>query len=91
MAIREFRSPTYLHQGAIVYKTSRSEVDYILSGHLRRLRKLTARCGVKVDVAFTVKMTSLATAPTVWTNTVWEVGNVNKHDGSAVVSEWAAR
>ena len=45
----------------------------------------------KVDVAFTVKMTSLATAPTVWTNTVWEVGNVNKHDGSAVVSEWAAR
>ena len=55
------------------------------------MRKLTARCGVKVDVAFTVKMTSLATAPTVWTNTVWEVGNVNKHDGSAVVSEWAAR
>ena len=28
LAIREFRSPTYLHQGAIVYKTSPEQIGF---------------------------------------------------------------
>ena len=28
LAVREFRSPTYLHQGAIVYKTSPEQIGF---------------------------------------------------------------
>jgi ABC-type uncharacterized transport system auxiliary subunit len=129
LAIREFRSPTYLHQGSIVYKTSpeqigfynyhrwavdprefvtnavtdrlrasgnftqvklydgRSDVDYILSGRLEKLEEIDYEGGVKVEVAISAQMTSIVTGATVWTNVVSEMGDVNKHDVAAVVSE----
>jgi ABC-type uncharacterized transport system auxiliary subunit len=129
LAVREFRSPTYLHQGSIVYKTSpeqvgfynyhrwavdprefvtnavtdrlrasgnftqvkpydgRSDVDYVLSGRLEKLEEIDYEGGVKVEVAISAQMTSLATGATVWTNVVSEVGDVNKRDAPAVVSE----
>ena len=129
LAVREFRSPTYLRQGAIVYKTSpeqigfynyhrwavdprefvtnavaehlrasgnftqvklydgRSDIDYVLSGRLEKLEEIDYDGGVKVEVAISAQMTSLATGATVWTNDVSEVGTVGQRDVPAVVSE----
>jgi len=129
MAIREFRAPAYLRQGAIVYKPSpeqigfyayhrwainpcefvtnsvierlrargdfarvkpydgRSDIEYVLSGRLEKLEEIDYEGGVKVEVAISAQMTNLATGATVWTNAVSEVGDVNKGDVPAVVSE----
>ena len=129
LAIREFRAPAYLRQGAIVYKASPEQigfyaydrwamnprdfvtnaiierlvpsgafarvqaydgsrdVDYVLSGRLEKLEELDYQGSVKVEVAIYAEMTSLATGKTVWSNAVSEVGDVDKHDVPAVVSE----
>ena len=129
VAIREFRAPAYLKQGAIVYKPSpeqigfyaydrwainpcefvtnsvidrlrasgdftrvklydgRRDIDYVLSGRLEKLEEIDYAGGVKVEVAISAQMTNLATGATVWTNAVSEVGDVNKRDVPAVVSE----
>jgi ABC-type uncharacterized transport system auxiliary subunit len=129
VAIREFRAPAYLKQGAIVYKPSpeqigfyayhrwainpcefvtnsvierlrasgdfarvklydgRPDTEYVLSGRLEKLEEIDYAGGVKVEVAIFAQMTNLATGATVWTNAVSEVGDVNKRDVPAVVSE----
>jgi len=129
LAIREFRSPTYLRQGAIVYKTSpeqigfynyhrwavdprefltnavadrlrasgnftqvkrydgRPDINYVLSGRLEKLEEIDYEGGVKVEVAISAQMMSLATGDAVWTNAVSEVGTVGQRDVPAVVSE----
>ena len=128
LAIREFRSPVYLRQGAIVYRTSpdqigfynyhrwavdprefltnavadhlrasgnfsqvkvydgRPGVDYVLSGRLEELDEIDYDGGIKVQVAISAQMVSLATGATVWTNSVSEVGTVSQRDVPAVVS-----
>src|ERR1700722_10993633 len=129
LAIREFRAPTYLRQGAIVYKASPEQigfyayhrwaidprdfvtnsilerlrasggfahvksydgsrdVDYVLSGRLEKLEELDYQGGVKVQVAMSAEITSIATGKPVWSNEVSETGDVDKHDVPAVVSE----
>jgi ABC-type uncharacterized transport system auxiliary subunit len=129
LAIREFRSPSYLRQGAIVYKTSPEQigfyaydrwatdprdfvtnavierlrasgvfarvqsydgsrdVNYVLSGRLEQLEELDYQGSVKVQVAISAEMTSIATGATVWSNSVSEIGDVNLRDVPAVVSE----
>ena len=129
LAIREFRAPTYLRQGAIVYKTSPEQigfyaydrwatdprdfvtnavierlrasgvfahvqaydgsrdVNYVLSGRLEKLEELDYQGSVKVQVAISAEMTSIATGATVWSNAVSEIGDVNQRDVPAVVSE----
>jgi len=129
VAIREFRAPAYLRQGAIAYKPSpeqigyyaydrwainpcdfvtnsiierlrasghfshvkaydgRPDIEYVLSGRLDKLEEIDYAGGVKVEVAISAQMTNLATGATVWTNAVSELGNVNKRDVPAVVSE----
>src|ERR1700722_19192719 len=129
VAVREFRAPDYLRQGAIVYKPSpeqigfyafhrwainpcdfvtnavmerlrasgdfarvksydgRPDAEYVLSGRLEKLEELDYAGGIKVDVALSAQMTNVATGLTVWTNAVSEVGDVNKRDVPAVVSE----
>jgi ABC-type uncharacterized transport system auxiliary subunit len=129
VAIREFREPPYLRQGAIVYKSSpeqigfyaydrwaidpcefvtnsvierlrasgdfarvkpydgRPDTEYVLSGRLEKLEEIDYAGGVKVEVAISAQMTNLATGRTVWSNAVSEVGDVNKRDVPAVVSE----
>jgi hypothetical protein len=54
---------------------------------LEKLEEIDYEGGVKVEVAISAQMTNLATGATVWTNAVSEVGDVNKHDIPAVVSE----
>jgi ABC-type uncharacterized transport system auxiliary subunit len=129
VAIREFRAPAYLRQGAIVYKPSpeqigfyaydrwainpcefvtnsvieqlrasgdfarvkpydgRPDTEYVLSGRLEKLEEIDYAGGVKVEVAISAQMTNLATGRTVWSNAVSEVGDVNKSDVPAVVTE----
>src|SRR5258708_30483052 len=129
VAIREFRAPAYLRQGAIAYEPSpdqigfyayhrwaitpcefvtnsvierlrasgdfarvkpydgRPDTQYVLSGRLERLEEIDYAGGVKVEVAISAQMTNPVTRLTVWTHTASEVGDVNKHDGPAVVSE----
>jgi len=129
LAIREFRSPAYLRQGAIVYKTSAEQigfydyhrwavdprefvtsavaehlrasgnfaevkiydghpgVDYILNGRLEKLEEIDYEGGVKVEVAISAHITSVATGATVWSNSVSEVGRVDGRNVPAVVSE----
>jgi ABC-type uncharacterized transport system auxiliary subunit len=129
LAIREFRAPAYLRQGAIVYKTSPEQigfyaydrwatdprdfvtnavierlrasggfarvqsydgsrdVNYVLSGRLEQLEELDYQGSVKVQVAISAEMTSIATGATVWSNSVSEIGDVNLRDVPAVVSE----
>jgi ABC-type uncharacterized transport system auxiliary subunit len=128
LAVREFRSPEYLRQGAIVYKTSpeqigfynyqrwatdprglvtsavadrmrasgnftqvkpydgKPDIDYILSGRLDKLEEIDYEGGVKVEVAISAQMVQLSTGATVWTNSVSEVGQVDKRDVPAVVA-----
>jgi ABC-type uncharacterized transport system auxiliary subunit len=128
LAVREFRSPAYLHQGAIVYKTSpeqigfynyhrwatdprdfvtnavadhlraggtftqvkpydgRADIDYVLSGRLEKLEEIDYEGGVKVEVTISAQMVRLSTGATVWTNSVSEVGQVDKRDLPTVVS-----
>ena len=129
IGIRQFMAPTYLREGAIVYKPSpeqigfyayhrwainpcenvtnsvierlrargdfarvkpydgRPDIEYVLSGRLEKLEEIDYESGVKVEVAISAQMTNLVTGATVWTNAVSEVGNVNKRDVPAVVSE----
>src|SRR5580693_2843906 len=129
LAIREFRAPAYLRQGAIVYRKSPEQigfyayhrwamdprdsvtnaiierlrasgafahvqsydgsrdVDYVLSGRLKKLEELDYQGGVKVQVAMSAEITSIATGKPVWSNEVSETGDVDKHDVPAVVSE----
>jgi ABC-type uncharacterized transport system auxiliary subunit len=129
LAIREFRAPAYLRQGAIVYKTSPEQIgfyayhrwamdprdfvtnsiterlrasenfahvkpydgsrdaDYVLSGRLEKLEELDYQGGVKVEVAISAQMNSIATGATVWSNSVSESGDVSTRDVPAVVSE----
>jgi hypothetical protein len=54
---------------------------------LEKLDEIDYEGGVKVEVALSAQMTNLATGLTVWTNTVSEVGDVDKRDVPAVVSE----
>jgi cholesterol transport system auxiliary component len=65
----------------------RLDIEYVLSGRLEKLEEIDYEGGVKVEVAISAQMTNLATGATVWTNAVSEVGNVNKRDVPAVVSE----
>jgi ABC-type uncharacterized transport system auxiliary subunit len=129
LAVREFRAPTYLRQGAIVYRTSPEQIglyayhrwamdprdfvtnavverlrasgvfagvkvydgsrnaDYVLSGRLEKLEELDYQGGVKVQVAISAEMTSIATGAIAWSNAVSEIEDVDRRDVPAVVSE----
>jgi ABC-type uncharacterized transport system auxiliary subunit len=63
------------------------DADYVLSGRLEKLEELDYQGGVKVQVAISAEMTSIATGAIVWSNAVSEIGDVNKRDVPAVVSE----
>ena len=132
LAVREFHSPTYLRQGAIVYKASpeeigfynyhrwatdprdfvtnavvdrlrasgtftqvelydgRADINYVLSGRLDKLEEIDYDGGVKVEIALSAQMVQLSNGATVWTNSVSEVGKVDKRDVPAVVSEMSS-
>jgi|ERR1700685_524027 ABC-type uncharacterized transport system auxiliary subunit len=63
------------------------DADYVLSGRLEKLEELDSQDGVKVQVAISAEITSIATGKTVWSNAVSETEDVDKHEVPAVVSE----
>jgi ABC-type uncharacterized transport system auxiliary subunit len=63
------------------------DVDYVLSGRLEKLEELDYHGEVKVQVAMSAEMISVATGKPVWSNAVSETGDVDKRDVPAVVSE----
>ena len=63
------------------------DADYVLSGRLEKLEELDYQGSVKVQIAISAEMTSIATGAIVWSNAVSEIGDVNKRDVPAVVSE----
>jgi ABC-type uncharacterized transport system auxiliary subunit len=63
------------------------DFDYVLSGRLEKLEELDYQGSVKVQVAISAEMTSIATGAIVWSNAVSETGDVGKRDVPAVVSE----
>lgn len=65
----------------------RPDMNYVLSGRLERLEEIDYEGGVKVEVSISAEMTNLVTGATVWSSAVSEVGDVNKRDVPAVVSE----
>jgi ABC-type uncharacterized transport system auxiliary subunit len=62
-------------------------VDYVLSGRLEKLEELDYQGRVKVEIAISAEITSVATGAIVWNNAVSEMGDVNNRDVPAVVSE----
>jgi hypothetical protein len=54
---------------------------------LEKLEELDYQGGVKVQVAVSVEVTSVATGATVWSNAVSEIGDVDKRDVPAVVAQ----
>jgi len=65
----------------------RPGAGYVLSGRLEKLDELDYGGGVKVEIALSAQMTSIATGATVWSNSASEVADVNKRDVAAVVAE----
>jgi ABC-type uncharacterized transport system auxiliary subunit len=63
------------------------DVDYVLSGRLEKLEELDYQGNVKVQVAISAEITSISTGAIVWSNVVSEIGEVDKHEVPAVVSE----
>jgi ABC-type uncharacterized transport system auxiliary subunit len=64
-----------------------SDIDFVLSGNLEKLEEIDYDGGVKVEVAISARMVRLSTGATVWSNSVSEVGQVDKRDVPAVVAE----
>lgn len=54
---------------------------------MEKLEEIDYEGSVRVEVAISAQMTSIATGATVWTNAVSEVRDVNKRNVPAVVSE----
>ena len=65
----------------------RPDIEYVLSGRLEKLEEIDYAGGVKVEVAISAQMTNIVTSTTVWTNAVSEMGDVNRTDVPAVVTE----
>ena len=67
--------------------TGRPDIDYIFSGKLEKLEEVDYEGGVKVEVAMSAQITSVATGATVWSNAASEVGTVSRRTVPGVVSQ----
>jgi ABC-type uncharacterized transport system auxiliary subunit len=65
----------------------RSNADYIFSGRLEKLEELDYEGGVKVEVAISAQLTTVANGATTWSNTVSEAATVPKRSVPGVVSQ----
>ena len=65
----------------------RSNADYIFSGRLEKLEELDYEGGVKVEVAISAQLTTVANGATAWSNTVFEAATVPKRSVTGVVSQ----
>ena len=75
------------HFSMVSTYTGRPEFDYIFSGRLEKMEEVDYKGGVKVEVAMSAQITSVATGATVWSNAVSEVGTVSRRTVPGVVSQ----
>ena len=75
------------HFSMVSMYTGRPDLDYIFSGKLEKLEEVDCEGGVKVEVAMSAQITSVATGATVWSNAVSEVGTVSRRTVPGVVSQ----
>jgi len=65
----------------------RSDIDFVLSGNLEKFEEIDYNGGVKVEVSISAQIVMLSTGTTVWSNSVFEVGQVDKRKVPALVAE----
>jgi len=75
------------HFSMVSMYSGRPDLDYIFSGKLEKLEEVDHGGGVKVEVAMSAQITSVATGATVWSNAVSEVGTVSRRTVPGVVSQ----
>ena len=76
------------HFSMVSMYTGRPDLDYIFSGKLEKLEEVDYEGGgVKVEVAMSAQIVSVATGATVWSNAVSEVGTVSRRTVPGVVSQ----
>jgi len=75
------------HFSMVSMYTGRPDFDYIFSGKLEKMEEVDYEGGVKVEVAMSAQITSVATGATVWSNAVSEVGTVSRRTVPGVVSQ----
>jgi len=75
------------HFSMVSMYTGRPDLDYIFSGKLEKLEEVDYEGGVKVEVAMSAQITSVATGATVWSDAVSEVGTVPRRTVPGVVSQ----
>ena len=75
------------HFSMVSMYSGRPDFDYIFSGKLEKLEEVDYAGGVKVEVAMSAQITSVATGATVWSNAVSEVGTVSRRTVPGVVSQ----
>ena len=63
------------------------DIDYVFSGRLEKLEEVDSDTGVKVEVAMSAQITTVATGAIVWSNGVSEVGTVSQRNIAGVVSQ----
>ena len=76
------------HFSMVSMYTGRPDLDYIFTGKLEKLEEVDYEGGgVKVEVAMSAQITSVATGATVWSNAASEVGTVSRRTVPGVVSQ----
>ncbi len=65
----------------------RRDIEYIFSGKLEKLEEVDYDGGVKVEVALSAQITKVSTGATVWSNNVFEAGNVSQRTVPGVVAQ----
>jgi|SRR3974390_749016 len=76
------------HFSMVSMYTGRPDLDYIFTGKLEKLEEVDYEGGgVKVEVAMSAQITSVATGATVWSNAASEVGTVSRRTVPGVVTQ----
>src|SRR5215469_4276564 len=75
------------HFSMVSMYNGRPDLDYIFSGKLEKLEEVDYEGGVKVEVAMSAQITSVATGATVWSDAVSEIGTVSRRSVPGVVSK----
>ena len=75
------------HFSMVSMYNGRPGLDYIFSGKLEKLEEVDYEGGVKVEVAMSAQITSVATGATIWSDAVSEVGTVSRRTVPGVVSQ----
>src|SRR5215471_10545831 len=75
------------HFSMVAMYSGRPDFDYVFSGKLEKLEEVDYEGGVRVEVALSAQIVSVATGATLWSNAVSEVGAVSRRTVPGVVSQ----